>query len=217
MLSSACRGIHSQQALATGFQEVHLTYPEAPTTNHHDLSSFLEYANRKELDPNSSVYVGTHYEYTVANTLAKYGFSLRRTGGRLDGGIDLIGIWSVPSAPWPLTVFLQCKAGGKRGPNLIRELEGSFDGAPAGWRGNGVMGLLVTQQPATPSVRECLGRSRQPMGFISCARSGQMEQFLWNARAQDEGLEGLGVTVRHARTNDRPADLVLIWRGKPVT
>jgi hypothetical protein len=42
---------------------------ESPSSNHHDLKSFLSYTQRSGLDEKSTVYVGTHYEYTVAAKL----------------------------------------------------------------------------------------------------------------------------------------------------
>ncbi|OMP82097.1 Required for respiratory growth protein 7, mitochondrial [Diplodia seriata] len=64
--------------------------------HHHDLPSFLAYASRVNLEPNRSVYVGTHYEYTVAATLKRLGFRLTRTGRASDFGIDLLGTWHLP-------------------------------------------------------------------------------------------------------------------------
>lgn len=191
-----------------------LNFPEPPTTNHHDLPSFLEHVERSGLNPKSTLYVGTHYEYTVAQTLAKYRFYLRRIGGQSDYGTDLLGTWTVPSAPEPLKVLVQCKAiSRKSAPNLIRELEGAFVGAPVGWRGPGVVGIFVTEKPATKGVRDSLGRSKWPMGFVSCTREGRVQQMLWNQRAEEEGLEGLGVGLRHSRDEEEP-HLLLMWRGK---
>ncbi|KAJ9131548.1 hypothetical protein NKR23_g11707 [Pleurostoma richardsiae] len=191
-----------------------LIYPEPPTTNHHDLPSFLAYADRSGLDPASTVYVGTRYEYTIADTLARYGFSLRRVGGHSDFGIDLLGTWSVPSAPQPLRVLVQCKALARKiGPHLIRELEGAFAGAPVGWRGSGVLGLLVTERPATKGVRDSLGRSRWPMAFVSCSRAGHVRQMLWNHPAEEQGLDGLGAGTRYVPGREDEADLLLTWKG----
>lgn len=195
-----------------------LIYPEPPTTNHHDLASFLAHAERSGLDPKSTLYVGTRYEYMVAQTLSKYGFFLRRIGGHSDYGTDLLGTWTVPSSREPLKVLVQCKAiARKSAPNLIRELEGAFVGAPIGWRGHGVLGIFVTEKPATKGVRDSLGRSRWPMGFISCSRAGRVQQVLWNQRAEEEGLEGLGVGMRYAGTETQgEPQLLLTWKGQHV-
>ncbi len=192
-------------------------YPEPSSTRHHDLTSFLQYSERSGLDTKSTIFVGTHFEYTVASSLVKYGFSLQRSGGSSDNGIDLLGTWSVPSSPNPIRVLLQCKALSQRiGPSLIRELEGAFVGAPVGWRGPGVLGLLVAERPATKGIRESLGRSRWPMGFVSCSRAGIVQQMLWNGHAMEEGLGGLGVTTRYTQDPGRNGQLILSWRGEHV-
>lgn len=202
-----------------------LIYPPSPSPHHSDLPSFLAYASRVDLDPTSNVYVGTHFEYTVLTSLARYGFSLRRVGGVSDCGIDLLGTWSLPlppSASSPsdlpqaptLRILVQCKAVQRPGPHLIRELEGAFVGAPAGWRGRagGVLGLLVTERAATKGIRDALGRSGWPMGFVACSREGKVEQMLWNRRAEEEGWEGLGVGTRF--NGDGGREVGLVWRGR---
>ena len=193
-----------------------LVYPDSPNTQHHDLATFLAHAKRTELDEKSTVYVGTHYEYTVAASLSRYGFSLKRIGGASDYGTDLLGTWAPPTTPLNLRVLIQCKAGVQRvGPNLIRELEGAFVGAPAGWRGSGVLGLLVSQQPATKGVRDSLSRSRWPMGYVCCQGDGSVKQMVWNRKAEEEGLEGLGVTSRYDEGQSEP-ELVLVRDGKAL-
>jgi hypothetical protein len=108
--------------------------------------------------------------------------SLRRVGGASDYGIDLLGTWSLPSLPQPLKVIVQCKAYAKTaGPSVTRELEGAFVGAPVGWQGKGVLGLIVTTKAATKGAREALGRSRLPMGYIFCSKDGKIQQMHWKA------------------------------------
>ncbi|TLD12921.1 uncharacterized protein PgNI_03706 [Pyricularia grisea] len=191
--------IRVQDSVDTSNTSETLTYPEPPTSNHNSLPSFLEYAKKSGLNPKSTVYVGTHYEYLVAESLASFGFSLFRVGGASDYGIDLLGTWAVPSAPNPIKVIVQCKAmASKLGPSHVRELEGAFVGAPAGWRGSGVLGLLVGQHPATKGVRDSLGRSRWPMGYISYSvADGQVSQIQWNRHAVNHGLDGMGVAVKY--------------------
>jgi hypothetical protein len=182
--------------------------------NHHDLPTFLDYVSRTGLDIKSTVYVGTHYEYTVASSLAKYGFSLKRVGGSSDYGIDLLGVWDVPSMTDSIKVLVQCKAGSQRvGPHMIRELEGAFVGAPVGWRGTGVLGFLASEGTATKGVRESLGRSRWPMGFISCSNDGYVSQMLWNRRAEEVGLVGLGVGMRYPERKDEKPQLSMSYQG----
>ncbi|GAP84830.1 putative conserved fungal protein [Rosellinia necatrix] len=202
-----------------------LIYPEAPSKDqHNDLPSYIAYAERINLDVESQVFVGTHYEYSVTSALCALGFDLRRVGGQSDKGIDLLGTWSVPSTPenLPMRVLLQCKAyssakTARVGPQHIRELEGAYLGAPPGWRGSGVLALLVTQRPATKGIRDALANSRWPIGYVSCSRDGMLGQMLWNRRAEEEGLEGMGVTVKLS-DDDRHGvaqRLVLTWKGRP--
>ncbi|KAL1883820.1 hypothetical protein VTK73DRAFT_8356 [Phialemonium thermophilum] len=192
-----------------------LVYPSPTSPHHNDLPSFLRYAERSRLDPKSPTYIGTHFEYVVGSSLSRLGFSLRRVGGSSDCGIDLLGVWSVPSSDRPLKVLVQCKSIRRPGPHLVRELEGAFVGAPPGWRGPCVLGLLVTDQPATKGIRDAIGRSRWPMGFVTCTRSGHLQQMLWNRRAEEEGLEGMGVGLRHA-ADGAEKQLVLSWKGSYV-
>jgi hypothetical protein len=190
-----------------------LIYPESPSSQHHDLKSFLAYAHRVELDTKSTVYVGTHYEYTVAATLARYGFYLKRVGGSSDYGTDLLGTWTPPTTSQTIRALIQCKAGVQRsGPNMIRELEGAFAGAPVGWRGERVMALLVAERPATKGVRDSLGRSRWPMGYVCCTKDGSLKQMIWNVKAEQAGLEGFGVTSRHVEGSGE-SELVLMCNG----
>lgn len=200
--------------------------------NHHDLPSFLAYAERVNLASHRTVYVGTHYEYTVAATLKRLGFHLTRTGRASDFGIDLLGAWALPipttkgalprPPPLSLRVLIQCKASNKiLNPKNIRELEGAFTGAPARWREEDFLGLLATTKKATKGVMDALGRSRWPMGFLKIDPDGRVEQFLWNASARARGLEGLGVTVRYSLTEkdadgDLKSDIALTWQGKPL-
>jgi hypothetical protein len=195
-----------------------LVYPDSQSTNHNDLTSFLEYATRMEIDTNSTTYVGTHYEYTVQNALQGFGMSLKRIGGKSDYGIDLLGTWPVPSTTQPLKVLIQCKAlARKTDPSQARELEGAFVGAPIGWRGTGVLGLLVSQKSATKGVREALGRSRWPMGYVLCGADGKILQMLWNRRAEQEGLQGIEVGLKYAGGDRNEKEVVLLWKGEPIS
>ncbi|KAI1344605.1 hypothetical protein F5Y15DRAFT_116694 [Xylariaceae sp. FL0016] len=199
-----------------------LIYPDAPSELHRDLASYTSYAERTGLDVLSKTFVGTHYEYTVAAALRSLGFSIKRVGGRSDHGIDLLGVWGVPSAPTPspLRVLLQCKVSSKNtdiGPKNVRELEGAFVGAPPGWRGPGVLGLLVAQKPATKGIREGIGRSRWPMGYVSCSKDGVLKQMLWNRRAEEEGLEGMGISTKFIGDVGEKEELVLTWNGRPFS
>lgn len=198
-----------------------LIYPESISPHHHDLPSFVEYASQTGMDLKSTVYIGTHYEYTVQSALERLGLSLKRIGGRSDYGIDLLGTWTLPSSARPLKTIVQCKAfsgkGGTGGPVNIRELEGAFVGAPQGWREPGVLGLHVSPKAATKAVREALGRSRWPMGYVLCSSDGKIMQMLWNRRAAQEGLEGINVELKYFTGSDRSdREVILTWKGNII-
>ena len=192
-----------------------LLYPDSSSPHHSNLTTFLAYATRTGLNPLSTVYRGTHYEYTVSQALMKYGFALKRIGGASDYGTDLLGTWQPPTTPLYLRTLIQCKAGAQSvGPQHIRELEGTFIGAPAGWKGSGVMGLLVAEKTATKGLRDALIRSKWPMGFLSCSKDGVIRQMLWNSKAAEEGLEGFAAIAR--RGTDNGEELVLSLNGKMI-
>jgi hypothetical protein len=215
----------------------------SPGSEFHDsLPSFLEYAKRRNLPANTTTYVGTHYEYTTALALLRLGFSLLRVGRRFDDGIDLIGHWVLAPLREPLRVIIQCKARTiSVSPCHVRELEGSFFGAPYDWRNKDVLGLLVTPEKATKGTLRAIAESRWPMGFVMISKEGLIQQFVWNKAAAERGLEGVGVVLRHAPralfpgldTPDPKArkvskklakfqnagttkDIVLTWMGSPI-
>ena len=209
---------HSTRRYATNNSTESLIFPEPQSPHHQDLPSFLKYASRIQLDPSSNVYVGTHYEYTVQNTLQQMGMSLTRIGGKSDYGIDLLGTLTLPAVNYPLKVLLQCKAlSRKASPAVARELEGAFVGAPTGWRGNGVLGFLVSSGPATKGVREAIGRSRWPMGYIFCDADGKMLQMLWNRKAAEEGLEGVVVETKYPVPQRESKEVILTFKGRPIS
>jgi Protein of unknown function (DUF2034) len=212
------RAKQSQFKYSTNAATEDLVYPDSQSPKHHDLPSFLEYATRIGMDSKTTTYVGTRYEYTVQSALEQLGMSLKRIGGKSDYGIDLLGTWSVPSALEPLKVLVQCKAFARKiEPSQARELEGAFVGAPIGWRGTGVLGLLVSQKSATKGVREALGRSRWPMGYVLCGSDGKILQMLWNRRAEQEGLDGIEVGLKYGGGNRNEKEVVLIWKGEPIS
>ena len=184
---------------------------------HHSLATFLAHARRTGLAPSSTTYVGTHYEYTCQNALARLGFALARTGGRADAGIDLLGTWRLPGSsganestgednrnsnggPPPLRCLIQCKALAKKvGPHVVREVEGAFAGAPSGWRGDTCVGVLCASRPATPGVREAIRRSKR----------GLVWMFVEERTKGGEGEKGdrTGGRVRQMLWNDRVAEM----------
>lgn len=212
--------LSSTSAAAAASSVSTLKYPEPPSANHCDLQSFLEYASSDQAGRNyvrSTVYAGTHYEYTVQSALQRLGLSLQRVGKVSDYGIDLVGTWPLPTSKVPKKVLVQCKAHAEKlHPSVARELEGAFVGAPPGWRSDGVLALLVTCGVSTKGVREALGRSRWPMGFLCCTKEGKVLQFLWNRRAEEDGLLGLEVGLRYGGSEkEEDREIVLSWRGKP--
>jgi hypothetical protein len=193
--------------------------PPTPTQNHHNLTTFLSYASRISLPETSTVYIGTHYEYTVLQSLRRYALSLQRIGGRDDAGIDLVGTWHLPEREpeRAIRVLVQCKAlKAKLGPNLVRELEGTFRQAPVGWRTDQTAGVLVSPREATKGVRDALARSSYPLFWMMVERDGTLRQALWNARAEELGLGPLGVETRYGTTDESGAltkEVALTWDG----
>lgn len=199
-------------------------FPTAPTptTQHNNLATFLTYATRIALPTTSTVYVGTHYEYTVQQSLRRYALSLHRIGGRDDAGIDLIGTWHLPEREREraVRVLVQCKAlKTKLGPNLVRELEGALRQAPVGWRTGQTAGVLVSPREATKGVRDTLARSSYPLFWLLVERDGVVKQVLWNSRAGSLlGLDPLAVENRYGKSLDGciTSQVALTWDGCDV-
>lgn len=184
-----------------------------PGSLHHtSLFEFLKYADTVDLSPTSTVYRGTHYEYTVADALERLAFSLTRVGRASDLGIDLLGSWTVPSYPAPLNILIQCKAETPK-PSMVRELEGAVVGAPVAYRGEGTISILAAAKEATKGVRDAVGRSRLPMAYLNITTEGRVRQFVWNHAAVECGLEGLGVALRYLSNGE--SDVALTWKGMP--
>lgn len=192
---------------------------------HNDLAGFLAFAERGKLSRESTVYKGTHYEYTVMESLKEFGFHLQRTGKSNDKGIDLLGHWKLPGKPYEIKVLVQCKL--SRGtPSAVRELEGAYIGAPNEWQGDNVLTLLATSKPLTPGVLEGVQRSPSALGALFIAPDGLVQQFVWNSVAGERGLAGVGVTAKYTQAQSRAKDAVegatqtiktvaLTWKGQP--
>lgn len=190
-------------------------YPDPPSANHHDLPSFLNYAARVGLNPKSTVFTGTHFEYTVQAALSLIGLSTQRIGASNDRGIDLLGIWNIPSSLLPLKVLVQCKVLSKvAGPVLVRELEGAFSGAPTGWKDPGVLGILVTSTAASKGLRQAVQRSKWPISHIMCDTRGQLQQMSWNKTAEDHGL--YGISVNQSYSYEGETSVRLMWKGQDI-
>ena len=203
-----------------------LTINNNSSPHHNDLLTFLSYANRTSLSPTSPVYIGTHYEYICASSLPRLGFThISRTGGRSDHGIDLLGLWQLPSLPSPLRVLVQCKGTkSKSSPERIRELEGAMAGAPVGWRrGNATVALLCGKREATKGVMDAVRRCGIPVVWCmieerDCTdggkRAGVVRQLLWNGKVEElMGGKGWSVGVRYGRRGGG-GESVLMWEGR---
>lgn len=198
--------------------------PSPPSQQHNNLATFLSYAERTALPPTSTVYVGTHYEYIVLQSLRRYALALHRIGGRDDAGIDLVGTWHLPEREREraLRVLVQCKAlKTKLGPNLVRELEGTLRQAPVGWRTGQRVGMLVSPREATKGVRDALARSSYPLFWMMVELDGTLKQALWNARVEELGLGPLGVETRYGTSAaEEPGSLTkevaLTWDGSDI-
>ncbi|KIP09901.1 hypothetical protein PHLGIDRAFT_59943, partial [Phlebiopsis gigantea 11061_1 CR5-6] len=113
----------------------------------------------------SSVRRGTEYEQESMRILQNgLSMSLRRVGGKADGGIDLQGWWWLPAENSSLydhpngyrrlRVLVQCKRESKKlGPKYIRELEGVLHRYGATQSSNEdvtsppVVGMLISASP----------------------------------------------------------------------
>ncbi|TEA20855.1 Secondary metabolism regulator LAE1 [Colletotrichum sidae] len=121
-----------------------------------------------------------------------------RVGGVSDNGIDLLGTWQLPSRREKLKVILQCKGGSQKiSPSLVRELEGSFIGAPVGWRGEGVVAFLFTDD----------GLSESDASSTASVASSILEYRLENGRTYHKYKDGKYWAPNDERENER-LDLV---------
>lgn len=109
------------------------------------------------------------------------------------------------------------------GPNLVRELEGAFAGAPAGWQGEEVVGILCATREATKGVREAVRRLRRPVVWVMLEDAGEgvgrVRQVLWNERVAELGAQGVGVQNLYMPKKGNgdstvEREVVLTWKGK---
>jgi hypothetical protein len=204
-----------------------------PGRKHDSLGSFLDYAKSRGLRTTSSTYVGTYYEYLCLLALRRLGFSLIRTGGSKDKGIDLLGVWHLPSLPHPLRCIVQCKshAAGSR-PDTIRAIEGAFSGAPARWRNGNAVGVVCARDRATVGVVKAIKGSPRALVWITVdgggetgsegegmrggrTGGGKIRQVLWNQAAADLGAHGMGVQIIHRESDTTMGgEAVLTWKGQ---
>ena len=70
--------------------------PPPPTANHSSQRTFLNHSRRTGLNPASTVFTGTRYEYLTLSSLRRLGLELAKVGGTGDRGVDLVGFWHLP-------------------------------------------------------------------------------------------------------------------------
>ncbi|KAJ7660061.1 hypothetical protein B0H17DRAFT_954317 [Mycena rosella] len=119
--------------------------------------------------------------------------SLRRVGGKSDGGIDLMGWWWLPPAdsdpqgPAPgapptrrrLRVLAQCKAEKKKmGPNYVREMEGVLHRYMSLVRPSASPGLSLSSSSQEPLVALLVSESPFTKSTILRAQSSPVPFFL---------------------------------------
>ena len=193
--------------------------PTPPNSTHYSQESFLAHSKRTGLNPSSTVFTGTRYEYLTLSCLRRLGIELANVGGTGDKGVDLVGFWHLPQ--WTrksptaidreqveeqgtekIKVVVQCKriaptarATKSISPSVVRELEGAFRGAPPGWRGYGgdsVLGILVSTRAATKGVIEGMKRSERPLAWVL------LEEF----EEVEAANENIGGVERHEERPD---------------
>lgn len=84
-----------------------------------------------------------------------------------------------------------------------------------------MLGMLVSPRDATRGVREALGRSALPLVWALVGLGGEVRQCLWNQRAVEVGLRGVGVTIRYLPEEKEGAEggegvkseVALTWKG----
>jgi Protein of unknown function (DUF2034) len=123
---------------------------------------------------------------------------------------------------------VQCKAlAAKVGPNIVRELEGAFAGAPAGWEGADVVGILCARREASKGVRDTVRRSGRGLIWVmvddQVAHGGEADdearirQVVWNQRIADLCAEGLGVGIVYGGekgdAHGLQGEVRLMWKG----
>ena len=184
-----------------GFKPVHkhafatsLFVHQPPSTALRTPLSVTPLARNVSSSTAATVHVGTNYELLCLRVLRHLGFSLTRTGGKSDKGIDLLGIWKPPvppSASSPLRVVVQCKAyAGQVYPALIRELEGAVAGAPGEWRSDDTIGVLCAPKGATGGIRDAMRMAARGVIWVTIEEvvrlkgdvrvEGKVTQLLWN-------------------------------------
>ena len=174
------------------------------------------------------VHIGTTYEHLCLRTLHRLGFSLSRTGGKSDKGIDLLGTWEPPVPPGAdssLRVIVQCKAhAGQVQPALIRELEGAATGAPGEWRSLDTIAVLCSPKGATGGIRDAMRRTERGIIWATIEeipsldeheKQAKITRLLWNERVRKVVANGLGAGLQFVPgSSGVEQELVLMLQGR---
>lgn len=54
------------------------------------------------------------------------------------------------------------------------------------------------------------------MGYVLCEDDGRVLQMLWNRRAEQEGLEGVGVGLKYGGGEKSEREVILTWKGETI-
>jgi Protein of unknown function (DUF2034) len=112
-----------------------------------------------------------------------------------------------------IKVLVQCKrispttrASKTIGPNVVRELEGAFRGAPPGWKGasggDSVVGLLVSTRAATKGVVEGMRRSERALGWVLLEEMEEVQAEDLDAEASGPLTAGLEAEPASVEADD---------------
>ncbi|CAB57333.1 mitochondrial endonuclease family, related to holliday junction resolvases, implicated in DNA or tRNA metabolism [Schizosaccharomyces pombe] len=153
------------------------------SVTHNNLVSYLEHLSVQKPSTSNTVAQGTLFEYLVQYVLKQHSFQLERCGGKGDGGVDLVGQFSIKNVLFePTKVVVSCKSNkGSIGPRFVRELEGSLSSYPTD-----TLGILACLGSFTSSSLKTLSISNRPLALCRIYVDGfhsYMFQFVWNHQA----------------------------------
>ncbi|KAF2161162.1 hypothetical protein M409DRAFT_59420 [Zasmidium cellare ATCC 36951] len=172
-------------------EDIPLPSTALASQDHDDLCSFRQRSTKNGVNKQSTYYIGTEYEYTVAKSLKKwYGMLLERRGGPNDEGVDLVGSWRPPGNLRDFKVLVQCKVS-RPNAAIARELEGACSGGRPDWRGDGVLAMLASPKAATTGMWQTMQRSPRPMCFAQVSNRCHVVDFRSNDAADKAGLDEL--------------------------
>lgn len=142
---------------------------------HYSMDAFTETLLSVPKGDQSYKRIGTAYELYAQSTLQHFGISTEIRGSAGDGGVDLRGTWCLGRRGndkgmkelRTLNVVGQCKRMSKSlTPNLIRELEGTFQHCAAVQSDGEHVALMVSRTAASRQALERIRVSQVPITFI---------------------------------------------------